>query len=359
MGEVTPWEVKGEVDYDRLLREFGIESLPKLPKAFADHLLFRRGFIFAHRDLARIVDAVQHKKHFVMMTGLMPTGKFHFGHLLVARQMLLYQSLGAKLYICVADLEAYATRNQTIEESRKNAIEEYLLNYAALGIDLKKAEVYFQSDRSKDGVKAGAYYRLQNILARHATFNEISPAKMVAALLQASDMLHPQLQEFEGKMPVVVPVGVDQDPHIRLARDIAKRVPGYDFIPLSSSYHVFLPGLGGGKMSSSDPLSFVALTEDPKEVKRKINKYAFSGGQATVDEHRAHGGNPAVDVSFQYLRFFEEDDDRLAEVEKDYRSGKLLTGELKGIVIEKLTAFLEQHQARREKMRASVAKMLS
>jgi len=332
--------------------------------------LFRRKIIFAHRDIQRILECIKEKKPFVMMTGLMPTGKFHIGHMILAQQFIFYQKLGAKIYIAVADLEAYNARNQSLEESRKIAIEEYISNYAALGLDLKKCEIYFQSERSKDSKKSNAYYRLQNLLSRHASFNEfkavygeISPGKMLSALLQASDMLHPQLKEFEGSkdnkgIPVLVPVGIDQDPHLRLARDISKRINNYSkekFVQLSSTYHFFMPGLSGSKMSSSDANSYIALSDSASEVKNKINKYAFSGGRDTLEEHRKKGGNPDVDVSFQYLKFFfEEDDKKLAEIERNYRSGKLTTGELKKYTIEKINNFLKEHQERRKNAKRKI-----
>jgi len=355
---VNPWEVKGDVNYTKLIKEFGVRPLRHLPEVFMKNVLFRRGIIFAHRDFAQIVDAIEKKKKFVMMTGLMPTGKFHIGHMILAQQFVFYQNLGAKLYIAVADLEAYNTRGQSLEESRKIALEEYVKNYIAIGLKPENCEVYFQSDRSKDGKKAGAFYRLQNLLARHATFNEfkavygeITPGKMVSALLQGADMLHPQLEEFEGKVPVIVPVGIDQDPHLRLTRDIARRLKTYKFLPLSSTYHKFIPGLKGGKMSASDATSFIAMSDSPSEVKKKINKYAFSGGQKTTEEHRKLGGNPDIDVSFQYLKaWFEEDDSQLEKIEKDYRSGKLLTGELKKITIEKINGFLREHQEKLKKV---------
>jgi len=356
---VDPWEVRGKVDYQRLVKEFGLRPLSHLPKVFQESVLFRRGTVFAHRDFARIVEAIEKKKKFVMMTGLMPSGKFHIGHMILAQQFLLYQKLGAKIYIAVADVETYNTRGQSLEESRKIALEEYIANYIALGLKPKHVEIYFQSDRSKDGKKANAYYRLQNLLARHATFNEfkavygeITPGKMISALLQASDMLHPQLKEFEGPCPVVVPVGIDQDPHLRLARDISKRFKAEKFVQLSSTYHKFIPGLKDDKMSSSDPTSYIAMTDSKKEVERKIKKYAFSGGRDTLEEHRKKGGNPDVDVSFQYLAaFFEPDDVKLKEIYEDYKSGKLLTGELKKITIEKINAFLKSHQEKLKKAR--------
>ncbi|MFH1327018.1 MAG: tryptophan--tRNA ligase [archaeon] len=353
---VTPWKVSGDIDYEKLVKEFGVSKLKELPKIFSEDLLFRRKIIFAHRDIQRILEAIKNKKKFVMMTGLMPTGKFHIGHMLVAQQMVFYQKLGAKIYIAVADIEAFHTRGQSLEESRKIALEEYIPGYIALGLNPQNCEIYFQSFRSKYAKKSNAYYRLHNILARYASFNEfkaiygeISPGKMISALLQACDMLHTQLPEFEGPVPVLVPVGIDQDPHLRLARDIAKRIKKPNFVQLSSTYNFFIPGLGGGKMASSEGNSYIAPTDSPKEVERKINKYAFSGGQKTLEEHKKKGGNPDVDVSFQYLKFlFEPNDKKLEEIYRLYKQGEMSTGELKKITINKINAFLKQYQKKKK-----------
>ena len=163
--KVTPWEIKGKVDYNKLIKEFGLQPFRSVPKKFEDSLLFRRGIIFAHRDFKKISDAVEKKKPFVMMTGLMPSGKFHFGHKVVADQIIFYQKLGAKVYLTVADIEAYNSRNPDMKELRKVAIEEYLTNYVALGLNLKKCDFYFQSKRSNDGKKSNAYYSLAEMLA--------------------------------------------------------------------------------------------------------------------------------------------------------------------------------------------------
>ena len=365
--KITPWEVEGNINYDKLIKEFGVQSLNNLPKEFEKELIFRRGIVFAHRDIQRVLEAKKNKKPFVMMTGLMPTGRFHIGHALIVQQMIFWQKLGAKIYITIADVEAYLSRNQSFEDSRRIAIEEYIKNYIALGLDKRNLEIYFQSERSRDAKKSNAYYKLQNLLARHVTFNEfkgvygdVTPGKMLASLLQASDMLHPQLPEFEGgPLPVIVPVGIDQDPHLRLARDISKRIKFPEFVQLSSTYNIFMPSLSGGKMSSSDPNSFIALTDSPTDVENKIKRYAFSGGQQTLEEHRKKGGNPIIDVSFQYLRMmFEPDDKKLAKIESDYKSGKLTTGELKEYTIEKINAFLKEHQKKRKLTEKQVNKFL-
>lgn len=357
--KVTPWEVKGAIDYERLAKEFGISAMPKLPEVFEKHTLFRRKIIFAHRDFDKILSAIKNKQKFVMMTGLMPSGKFHLGHMLLAQQMIFYQSLGAKLYIAVADIEAYNTRVGDMQELRKIAIDEYLINYIALGLKPQNCDFYFQSERSNNAKKSNAYYKLASMFARHATFNEfkaiygtIEPGKMASSLLQASDMYHPQLEEFENQaLPTLIPVGADQDPHIRIARDMASRIKAFKFTPISSTYHFFMPGLKGveTKMSSSDPFSYIALTDSPQEVREKILKHAFSGGRGSLAEHRKLGGNPDVDIAYQYLKmFFEPDDKKLKKIHDDYKSGKLLTSELKNYLIDKINAFLKEHQKKRE-----------
>lgn len=355
--EVTPWEVKGDVNYGRLMREFGIKKIQGLPENFKKNVLFRRNVVFAQRDFEMVLDCIRSKKKFVMMTGLMPSGKFHLGHMILAQQFVFYQKLGAKLYIAVADLEAYNARKLSFKEMRETAIEEYLKNYIALGLKPKNCDFYFQSARAQDAKKANAFYKLASNFSRYATFNEfravygeISPGKMNASLLQAADMYSAQLPEFEGKpVQTFIPVGIDQDPHIRIARGMARRNKDVRFIPIASTYHTFLPSIkGGSKMSSSDENSYIAMTDSPAEVKKKINKYAFSGGQKTTDEHRKKGGNPDVDVSFQYLKmFFEPDDEKLKQIYDDYKSGKLLTGELKKYLIEKINDFLKEHQKKR------------
>jgi len=367
--KVTPWKVSGKIDYDKLIKEFGLRPMRFLPKIFNKLSLFRRGIVFAHRDFKRIVEAIQNKKPFVMMTGLMPSGKFHIGHMVVAKQIVFYQSLGAKIYLAVADTEAYLTRNPNMKELREIAIKEYLYNYIALGLKPKNCDFYFQSQRSNDGKKANAYYSLANLLSRHVTFNEfravygdISPNKIVSSLLQASDMLHPQLPEFENSIPVIVPVGADQDPHLRIARDMSHRIKIYNFIQLSSTYHKFVPGLKGieTKMSSSDPNSYIALTDSPEQIEEKIKKHAFSGGRGNLKEHKKLGGNPDIDISYQYLYlFFEPDDKKLKSIYDSYKSGKMLTSELKAYTIKKINAFLKEHQRKLKQAEKQVDKFLN
>ncbi|MCD6495744.1 MAG: tryptophan--tRNA ligase [Candidatus Aenigmarchaeota archaeon] len=363
--EINPWGSDDVKDYRKIMKEFGISPFSGVMKKLKEpHLLMRRGIVFGHRGF----DSVMASKNYALMTGLMPSGKFHLGHKILADQIIYHQrELGAHVFLCVADVEAYNMRLADMKKLRETAIEEYLLNYIALGLEPKKCDFYFQSERSRDSGKSNAYYRLAGMAANKVTMNELkaiygelSPGKIMSVMLQVSDILHPQLPEFGGLKNVVVPVGIDQDPHIRLSRDIAARFSReFGFRAPAATYHKFILGLKGGKMSSSDPYSYIALTDSPEEAKKKIYKYAFSGGRKTVEEHRKHGGNPDIDVSFQYLYSqFEPDDRKITKIRDDYSSGKLLTGELKQILIEKLTKFLEEHQKKREAARKKVDRFL-
>ena len=76
------------------------------------------------------------------------------------------------------------------------------------------------------------------------------------------------------------------------------------------------------------------MTDTPKQIKDKINKYALSGGQQTVEEHRKLGADLDVDVPYQYLQFFLDDDEKLEEIRVKYSSGEMLTSEVKKVLIE-------------------------
>lgn len=135
------------------------------------------------------------------------------------------------------------------------------------------------------------------------------------------------------KVNCLIPCAIDQDPYFRMTRDVAPRI-GYPKPALIHS--TFFPALQGAKskMSASETNSAIFLTDTAKQIKTKINKYAFSGGQTTIEEHRALGGNPDVDVAFQLLTFFLESDEELETVRRTYLSGELLTGEMKKLAID-------------------------
>ncbi|CAE7836803.1 WARS1 [Symbiodinium microadriaticum] len=147
-------------------------------------------------------------------------------------------------------------------------------------------------------------------------------------------------------MPCLIPCAIDQDAYFRMTRDIAPRMSCHKPALIHSKFFPPLQGRGG-KMSGSEANSAVFLTDTPKQIKNKINKHAFSGGQETLEMQRQLGANLEVDVAYEWLTFFLESDERLAEIGRDYASGAMLTGEVKKELIGVLTELVGEHQERR------------
>ena len=439
---IDPWSSNQSTDYARIIDQFGLSSLSGLDLP-APTKLHRRGIVFAHRDLDVILGAHQRKESFGVLTGLMPSGRMHLGHSMVIEQVRYYQEMGADVTIAVADLESQATRGISLADGKASARKDYVANYAALGLLSDSTEVYFQSQRSavqRLGFQLGKRTNLNEFESIYGFSGETNLAHVQAPMVQVGDILHPQLDEYGGLRPIVVPVGVDQDPHLRLTRglagktnwfnvgpgkrsgalirlsvqeenaealgqspngriDRAKRqsifdgivnnmeamgfsdimsnpkegtvmVPsatsqdihrirmqllayertlgGQGLLAPSSTYHHFAVGLTGDKMSSSKPKTTIFLDDDISAVEKKI-KRAFSGGQPTIEEHRRLGGNPDIDVAYQYMMyFFEDDDDYLQEINQHYRSGALLAGEMKQFCIDRATEWLSNHQEKKD-----------
>jgi tryptophanyl-tRNA synthetase len=114
-----------------------------------------------------------------------------------------------------------------------------------------------------------------------------------------------------------------------------------------------------GKMSSSDKNSAIYLSDDPKTVENKIKKYAFTGGRPTLEEHRRLGGIPEICVVYNWLEvIFEEDDNKIKEIYRDYKAGKITSGEIKIYLIEKLNKFLENHRQNKIKNKPLIEKYM-
>ncbi|MEC8735986.1 MAG: tryptophan--tRNA ligase [Candidatus Thermoplasmatota archaeon] len=438
---IDPWGSSQSTDYSGIIEKFGLSSMEGV-SLNSPSRLHRRGVVFAHRDLDMVLNAKKLGNPFGVLTGLMPSGRMHLGHSMVIDQVNWFQQQGGDVTIAVADLESTATRGISLAEGKKIASEEYVSYYAALGLDPDKTTVYFQSERNvvqKLGFQLGKRTNLSELEAIYGFDGSTNLAHVQAPLVQAGDILHPQLNEYGGLRPIVVPVGIDQDPHLRLTRGLASKtnwfnvsdakmgiqvgvsiqeenssimgvepsgrvnkerqkevfskivsaiqglgysdimsnpkhgtvnIPsatskdkgpirmallslersmgGMGLLAPSSTYHRFAVGMTGDKMSSSKPKTTLFLSDDIATAEKKIKK-SFSGGQATIEEHRRLGGDPDKDVAYQYMMyFFEEDDKFLGEINQDYRAGKILAGEMKQMCIERATDWLSNLAEKRD-----------
>ncbi|MEM0356147.1 MAG: tryptophan--tRNA ligase [Candidatus Anstonellales archaeon] len=339
---IDPWRVEGDIDYDRLIEEFGTKRLDvgifntpleNLP------VMLRRGFFFSHRDLD-----VALRDGFFIYTGRGPSGKMHIGHLppfLLAKW--LQDRYGANLYIMISDDEKFVY-NREIEwkEIDRYAIEN-IRDIASIGFDPNRTFIFRDTEYIRN------MYRLSLEIARKIN---LSTAKAVFGFTGESNLgliFYTALQTvptmFERNVPLI-PAGIDQDPYWRVQRDIAESL-GYRKV--SAIHNRFFPSLmgPGSKMSSSKPETVIFLDETRESLRKKIYR-AFSGGQPTVELHRKLGGDPNIDVPFQLLYYmFEDDDNKIREIYDRYRSGEMLTGELKDYAIERIWGFLERLQRNR------------
>lgn len=361
-GKVTPWDVSGDVNYGKLVKDFGTSLISsKLKKNFEGmHPLLSRGIYFSHRDFDKWVANAESGKRVSVLTGRGPSEKMHLGHLVpffVAKS--LQEKYGCEVFIPISDDEKFFVKPDLSYDDAMKFSKDNILDLIALGFDEKKTFVF------QDFVYTDIYRYAAQVAKRitysaaKATFG-LKPESNIGwsfyPAMQAAHILFPQF--YREKHLSVVPVGIDQDPFIRLTRDVAE---SFGFEKPAALHASFVPSLSGSaKMSSSNnENNVIYLSDSPSVVKKKINKYAFSGGRDTVEEHRKKGGNPDVDVAFQYLRiFFEEDDSKLKEIEKKYRSGDLLSGELKKIVIDKINDFLAEHQKKKKEAEKKIEKFL-
>lgn len=337
-------------DYERLYEEFGIQPFkPLLPQVPNPTAAMRRGLIFGHRDFELILQAMKAREEFAVMSGIKPTGEFHLGTLMTAREVIYFQQQGATAFYCIADVEAYEDNNIPFRESEKIAVGN-VADLLALGFDPKRGYIYRQSQEEKVKNLAIAFGRGVTLATMKAIYGERHMGLYLSALIQAGDILLPQLKEFGGPKPTVVPVGVDQDPHLRLTRDIAfKFRRKYKFVLPSSTYHKLIKALDGSqKMSKRDPMSYFTLEEKPEVVAKKISD-AFTGGRPTAKEQRRLGANPDICPIYDlYLfHFFEKDEDVVKLYNEECRKGKVLCGEDKNRLVKIVTEFLKGHQRKR------------
>jgi tryptophanyl-tRNA synthetase len=409
MEEINPWASQQTFDIRRLFSDFGIEPITSVVETLPEVPSFmRRGIVVGHRDYGQIASCIRNSKPFHILTGFMPSGHPHLGHLMVMKEVVWHVRQGGRGYITIADREAHAVRDTSWEKCIEYG-REYLACLYALGFE---GETYFQSrnNRLKDlAFEASTRVNYSELQAIYGFSSETSLGHMTSVITQVADILYPQVESFPA--PTVVPVGVDQDPHIRLTRGVAhklrmftvedrtdhisvrsKNAPpaalsavharfpgskryeghvdirdsacadvseavreielsfgGFGFFTPSSTYHVFIPGLQGGKMSSSIPESTISFTEPDDMVRKKVMA-ALTGGRSTLAEQKVKGGEPDRCPLF-LLNLFHmiEDDKELEELKVKCLTGEMMCGQCKKETAERVISFARDM---REKMAA-------
>nr|CAG8485601.1 905_t:CDS:10 [Entrophospora candida] len=331
---VNPWNVRGAIiegepqaiNYDKLIEQFGTKSIEKdLLERFETltgkkcHVFLRRGVFFSHRWLQEVFDVP-----------------------------LVIQLTDDEKFLFRADL--------TLEDANKYAYEN-AKDIVACGFKLEKTYIFSNLDSI-----SGPFYRNIVRIAKCITTSQLKSTfgfndsdnigKLHFAAIQSAPSFSntfPQIFGTDSDIPCLIPCAIDQEPYFRLTRDAARKLN----YPKPSLIHAkFFPALQGSqtKMSASVDNSAIFMTDTRDKIQTKINKYAFSGGGDTSELHKLHGGNPDIDVAYQYLRVFLNNDEELDNLYKTYKSGELMTNELKAVCIKVIQEFVGDFQKRKSEI---------
>jgi tryptophanyl-tRNA synthetase len=353
---VTPWEVRGKIDYEKLIREFGTQPLtPELLERFrkftgALHPQLERRIFFSHRDFDWILERYEAGEGFVLYTGRGPSGPIHIGHIVPwIFTKYLQDKFGATLYFQMTDDEKFLYHDEfTISEPQKWAYENSL-DIIALGFDPKKTKIIM------DTKNIGVLYNLAIQIAKRMTYSTVRAVFGFQESTNIGMLFYPAIQAvpaflesyLTGKnVPCLIPAAIDQDPYWRVTRDVAPKLGYYKPAQIHCR---FMPGLGrGGKMSASMPETSVFTVDTPEVAEKKI-KGAFTGGRTTLEEQRRLGANPDICSVFAYDYFIFMEEKEIEDLRYNCLAGNIMCGECKNILAERVKKFLVEHQEKREK----------
>lgn len=358
---VTPWEVRGKVDYRKLLERFGAreltaETVKVLESMVGEvHYLIRRGFFYAHRDFDRILERARRGLPWALYTGRGPSGPVHIGHLvpwILAKWFV--DKFGVELFFQMTDDEKFLDDDEASLEETHGYAYENALDLIALDFPPDKLHLIIDTEDIE------ILYKIALKISKKLTWSTVRATFGFTESTNIGLIFFPSLQiavaflptELRGEeVHVLIPAAIDQDPYFRLARDIAESL-GYP--KPATLYSRFISSLSGeSKMSASIAESAIYTTDAERSIRVKIMN-AFTGGQPTAELQRKLGGNPDICPVYEYHKLFDPDDKRVNEVYNSCKGGHILCGECKALLFDKIASFIRVHVEAREKARDKV-----
>jgi tryptophanyl-tRNA synthetase len=336
--EINREGVRGLYEENRkLVDQFGAEYISGVGK-LPDFYTFSNGLIFSHRNLGDFLGAIKRGEKTAIVSGLNPSSSMHIAHLSVFDTNLFFQrEYGSRVFIPMSDDESYVTgKIETQEEGLRKSLS-LTKSILALGFDPAMTVVIIDQLYPQIYNLAFSISRKVTLSTVKATYGYTPDKNIGMHFYPAVQAAHVVFPNLFGIPNVLVPIGPDEDPHLRICRDVAELL-GYR--KPSVIHSLFLPGIDGSKMSKSKN-NAIYLLDSEKETRKKIMN-AFSGGQASIEEHRRIGGDPDVDIPFTYLKYFFLPPDEARRIASEYRSGKMLSGEMKTLLYEKLEERMEK-----------------
>lgn len=363
---VTPWVVKGKIEYNRLVEQFGTELIDqnlinRMEKVTRKpvHAWIRRGIFFSHRAFDKFLTAYENGEPVFLYTGRGPTSdSMHIGHLIPFMFTKWLQDVfNCPLVIQMSDDEKYYFKQLDFETIYKLGFEN-AKDIIACGFNPEKTFIFSNRDHR---LNIEEFEIFVSTMKKMITTNSVSKIFGFGEESNVGQLDWPFYQSaaaFSKSFPHIfgtrqahclVAYAIDQDPYFRMARDLAAKM---NLIKPYSIMCQFIPPLTGveGKMSSSVGTdATIFLTDDEKTIHDKVMKYAFSGGggNGTIEDHRKYGGNVDVDIACQYMKYFEDDDVKLTDMFEKFRGGILSCSDTKEMLSSKLSELIIKHQKAR------------
>ncbi len=341
-------DIEKKTEYDSILEEFGISRIKKeLLRIGADHLLFRRGIVFAHRDFDKILNLIEQKKGWAIISGRGPSNDLTYGHLILFELIKYLQGkYQCQFFLPFSDDEKYVFRKVDSLKSAYNLALKNAIDIFSLGFQPDQVHAYISSSTPRIAYLALTFsvnLTYNSIKSALGLIGEENVGTPYYSCIQAAHILHPTT---DYDLPVVVPIGLDQDVFMRLTRDVARKRK----ITLPASLYIkYLKGLDGGPMSSSNPENCIFLRDSSQIVKKKIVR-AFTGGRATIKEQRELGANPKICTIYDlFEKLFIKDDKELADICRRCKNGEIICGlDCKPKLINLIHEFQKQFEQRKK-----------
>lgn len=290
-----------------------------------------------------------------LLTGDRPTGLLHLGHYVGSVKNRVALQDQYECFFIIADLHMLTTRptKEDILSIREN-VRLMVLDYLACGIDPQKATIYLQS-------ACPAVYELNLIFEMMISLNRLTGLPSIKEMARNAHMDpdsvpfgligYPVLQSADILMAKanLVPVGKDNEAHIELTRDIARRFNQLygEVFPMPDVMLSEVPTLVGtdnkGKMSKSAQ-NCIFLSDDAKTVEKRVKGMYTDPNRISADVPGTVEGNPV----FAYHDVFNTQKDEVEDLKARYREGKVGDVEVKEKLAAAINRFLDPIRERRQ-----------
>ncbi len=290
------------------------------------------------------------------MTGDRPTGRMHLGNYIGSMKNRVRLQDEYECYFLIADLHMLTTRPEKahIEALREN-IREMVLDYLAVGIDPSRSTVYLQS-------AVHAVYEMNLFFEMLVTLPRVARLPSIKDMARAANMDdeaipfglvgYPVLQAADILMPRahLVPVGKDNEAHVEVTREIARRFNHYygEVFPVPDAMIGEVPTLvgtdGQAKMGKSLE-NAIYLSDDAGTVEKRVRGMYTDPRRVRADIPGTVEGNPV----FIYHDAFNPNREEVEDLKARYREGKVGDVEVKGKLARALNAFLDPVRDRRQR----------